>query len=177
MAQQALITSFYMNSNEKPYELADFQRSLTETVGKVTKIPGIVELMTRRAKFLKKLPDLLNVPPQISDINFSNRQKFATKSVGEFRVKVKVDNFPRRVRLMYRPQGSTEGFTELPMFDDGKNHDGEVGDKVFGTVVLPQGKFTAIEFYIIAESTGAATFEPANYINERRKVSLAELNK
>ena len=177
MALQTLITPYYSNTAEKPYELADFQRSLTETVGKTTKIPGIVELMSKRAKFLKKQSDLLNIPPQISNINFSNRQKFTTKSVGEFHVKAKVDNFPRHVRLMYRPAGSTETFTEQTMFDDGKNHDGEAGDKVFGTVVQPQGKFVAIEFYIIAENAGAATFEPANYITEYRKISLAELNK
>lgn len=177
LALQTLITSYYINSQEKPYDLADFQRSLAETVGKVTKIPGIVELMSKRAKYLKKHPDLLNIPPQISGINFSNRQKFTTKSVGEFHVKAKIDNFPRRVRLMYRPVGSTDTFTEQSMFDDGKNHDGEAGDKVFGTVVKPEGKFDAIEFYIIAENAGAAVFEPSNYINERRKISLAELNK
>ena len=176
-ALQTLIAPYYNNTAEKPYETADFQRSLTETVGKTTKIPGIVELMSKRAKFLKKQPDLLNIPPQISGINFSSRQKFTTKSVGDFHVKAKVDNFPRRVRLMYRPQGSTDAFVEQQMFDDGKSHDGEAGDKVFGTVVAPQGKFTAIEFYIIAENAGAATFEPANYINEYRKISLAELNK
>lgn len=176
-ALQALITAYYINSQEKPYELADFQRSLMETVGKVTKIPGIVELMSKRAKFLKRYPDLLNIPPIVSAINFTNRQKFTTKSVGDFHVKAKVDNFPRRVRLMYRPVGSLGNFIEQQMFDDGKNHDGEAGDKVFGTVVNPEGKFTAIEFYIIAENAGAISFEPTNYINERRKISLAELNK
>ncbi len=176
-ALQSLITAYYINSQEKPYELADFQRSLMETVGKVTKIPGIVELMSKRAKFLKRYPDLLNIPPQVSAINFTNRQKFTTKSVGDFHVKAKVDNFPRRVRLMYRPVGSLNNFIEQQMFDDGKSHDGEAGDKVFGTVVNPEGKFTAIEFYIIAENAGSISFEPTNYINERRKISLAELNK
>ncbi len=176
-AFQTLITPYYNNTAEKPYEMAEFQRSLLETVGKVTKIPGIVELMSKRAKFLKKHPDLLNIPPQVSDINFTNRQKYTTKSVGEFHIKAKVDNFPRRVRLMFRPQGSTEAFIEQQMFDDGKNHDGEAGDKYFGTVVKPEGKYDAIEFYIIAENAGAAVFVPSNYINERRKISLAELNK
>ena len=177
MALQTLITPYYTNSQEKPYDLADFQRSLTETVGKVTKIPGIVELMSKRTKFLKKFPDLLNIPPQVSGIGFSSRQKYTTKSVGDFHIKAKVDNFPRRVRLMYRPAGTSEVFVEQQMFDDGNNHDGEAGDKVFGTVVQPEGKFTAIEFYIIAENAGATVFEPSNYINERRKVSLVDLNK
>jgi spore coat protein CotH len=173
---QKLIAKAYDATAEKPYELADFQRSLNETVGKVTRIPGIVELMSKRAKFLKKYPDLLNVPPKVSDVNFSNRQKFVAKTVTEFRIKVKVDNFPRRVRVFYRAVGSTTAFTEVQLFDDGKNHDVEAGDKIFGVAINPKG-FDAIEYYIVAESAGGATFEPANYFNQLRKISLADLNK
>ena len=173
---QKLIAKAYDTTSEKPYETADFQRSLLETVGKVTKIPGIVELMSKRARFLKKYPDLLNVPPRVSDINFSNRQRFVTKTVTEFRIKAKVDNFPRRVRLFYRPAGTTVPFTEVQMLDDGKSHDAEAGDKIFGTAVVPNG-FDAMDYYILAESAGGATFEPSNYFNQLRKISLAELNK
>jgi spore coat protein CotH len=176
-ALQKLIVKSYDATAEKPYELADFQRSLLETVGKVTKIPGIVELMSKRAKFLKKYPDLLNVPPKVSDINFSNRQKFVAKTVSEFHIKAKIDNFPRRVRLFYRPVGTTVAFTELQMFDDGKSHDAEAGDKIFGIAINPRGNFDAIEYYILAESAGGATFEPATYYNQLRKISLTELNK
>ncbi len=174
---QKLIAKAYDASAEKPYETADFQRSLLETVGKVTKIPGIVELMSKRAKFLKKYPDLLNVPPKVSDINFSNRQKFVAKTVSEFHIKAKVDNFPRRVRLYYRPVGTNGAFTELQMLDDGKSHDVEAGDKIFGTAINPRGSFNAIEYYILAESAGGITFEPANYFSQLRKMSLTELNK
>ncbi len=173
---QRLVAKAYDATAEKPYEVADFQRSLLETVGKVTKIPGVVELMSKRAKFLKKYPDMLNVPPKVSDVNFSNRQKFVEKAVTEFRIKVKVDNFPRRVRLFYRPVGATATFTEVQMFDDGKSHDAIAGDKIFGTAVMPKG-FDAMEYYILAESAGGATFEPATYFNQLRKISLAELNK
>ncbi len=173
---QKLIAKAYDATSEKPYETADFQRSLLETVGKVTRIPGIVELMSKRAKFLKKYPDLLNVPPRVSDINFSNRQKFVAKTVTEFRIKAKVDNFPRRVRLFYRPVGTTTAFTEVQMMDDGKSHDAEAGDKIFGVAIVPKG-FEAIEYYILAESAGGVTFEPANYFSQLRKISLTELNK
>jgi hypothetical protein len=173
---QRLIAKAYEGTAEKPYEMADFQRSLLETVGKVTRIPGIVELMSKRAKFLKKYPDLLNVPPKISEVNFSNRQKFVAKTVTEFHIKAKVDNFPRRVRLFYRPVGTTTAFTEVQMLDDGKSHDAEAGDKIFGIAIQPKG-FNAIEYYILAESAGGATFEPAAYFNQLKKISLAELNK
>ena len=173
---QRLVAKAYDAASEKPYEVVDFQRSLLETVGKITKIPGVVELMSKRAKFLKKYPDMLNVPPKVSDVNFSNRQRFAAKTVTEFHIKVKVDNFPRRVRLFYRPVGITTAFTEVQMLDDGKSHDAEAGDKIFGTAVMPKG-FEAIEYYILAESAGGATFEPATYFNQLRKISLTELNK
>jgi CotH kinase protein len=174
-ALQSLITASYANMPEKPYSLADFQRSLNETVGNTTKIPGIFELMSRRAALIRKHPDMLTIPPQISDIQFSPRARFTAKTVTEFRIKTKVDNFPKMVRLMYRPVGSTENFRELRMLDDGASHDGAAGDKVFGAVVAPKG-FDAIEYYIVADNAGAATFEPANYMQERKKISLKELN-
>lgn len=171
-----LVTPHYEQDKTPPYPVADFKRSLTETVGNVTKIPGIIELMMARTKYLRKLPDMLVVPPVVTEVTFSNRKKFSNQSITDFRIKAKVDKFPRRVRLFYRPMGSTETFIEVSMFDDGKSHDGAVGDKIFGTVINPAGKFTAIEYFIIAENAGAATFYPSNYITEKAKVSLAELN-
>jgi CotH kinase protein len=174
---QRLMVLHYEQDKTPPYPMVDFKRSLTETVGNVTKIPGIVELMAQRAKFLKKYPDLLLLPPIVSEVTLSNRKKYSTQTVSEFRVKARVDKFPRRVRLFYRTCGSTDNFTEMAMLDDGKNHDGEAGDKTFGTVINPQGKFDCIEYYIIAENAGAASFYPVNYIAEKSKATLAELNK
>jgi CotH kinase protein len=174
---QKMITPYFEEDKLPPYQSAEFKRSLNETVGTVTKIPGIVELMTLRAKFLKKHPDMLVVQPEISDVSFSSRKKMSTQTITEFHVKAKVDRFPRRVRIFYRPVGFTGAFAEAQMFDDGNNHDLAAGDKIFGLAIKPQGKYDAIEYYILAENAGAATFEPANYVAERRKVTLAELNK
>jgi hypothetical protein len=176
-ALQKLITPYFEQDRLPPYQVAEFKRSLLETVGSVTKIPGIVELMSLRAKFLKKHPDMLIVPPQISEITVSNRRKNSTQTITEFHVKAKVDRFPRRVRIFYRPIGSVGAFTEAQMYDDGNNHDVIAGDKIFGLAIKPQGKYDAIEYYILAENAGAAVFEPGNYVAERRKVTLAELNK
>jgi CotH kinase protein len=174
---QRLIVLHYEQDKTPPYPLADFKRSLTETVGNVTKIPGIVELMTQRTRFLRKHPDMLSLPPIVSEVTLSNRKKYSNQTVSEFRVKAKVDKFPRRVRLYYRTCGSTENFTEMAMLDDGKNHDAEAGDKIFGAVINPLGKFDCIEYYIIAENAGAASFYPVNYMTERSKATLADLNK
>jgi spore coat protein CotH len=176
-AMQKMITPFFEQDKLPPYQSAEFKRSLNETVGTVTKIPGIVELMTLRAKYLKKHPDMLVVPPQISEITVSNRKKNSTQTITEFHVKVKVDRFPRRVRIFYRPVGSNSPFAEAQMYDDGNNHDAAAGDKIFGLAINPKGRYDAIEYYILAENAGAAVFEPANYVAERRKVTLAELNK
>ena len=176
-ALQKIINPYFEQDKIPPYPSADFKRSLTETVGAVTKIPGIVELMTLRAKFLKKYPDMLMVAPQISEITVSSRKKNTTQTITEFHIKAKVDRFPRRVRIFYRPVGYTGAFEEAQMFDDGKNHDVEAGDKIFGKAINPQGKYDAIEYYILAENAAAAIFEPANYVAERHKATLLELNK
>jgi hypothetical protein len=42
----------------KTYSLDDFQASLRTTIGKKSKIPGIIELMSRRSKYLKNHPEL-----------------------------------------------------------------------------------------------------------------------
>jgi CotH kinase protein len=174
---QRLMILHYEQDKTPPYPMADFKRSLTETVGNVTKIPGVVELMTQRTRFLRKHSDILTLPPIVSEVMLSNRKKYSKETVSEFRVKAKVDKFPRRVRLYYRACSSTESFTELAMLDDGKNHDAEAGDKIFGAVINPQGKFDCIEYYILAENAGATSFYPANYMTERGKATLAELNK
>ncbi len=174
---QGLIVLYYEQDKAPPYPMVDFKRSILETVGSVTKIPGIAELMTQRARFLKKLPDMLVVPPVVSDVNFTNRKKYSNQTVTEFHIKAKVDKFPRRVRLFYRPKESTGTFTEIQMLDDGKSHDVEAGDKIFGAVINPMGKYSGIEYYIIAENAGAAVFYPANYISEKAKMTIEELNK
>lgn len=174
---QRLIVLYYDQDKTPPYPMADFKRSLLETVGHVTKIPGVVEIMMPRAKFLKKHPDIFVIPPVVSEVTFSNRKKFSNQTVTEFRVKAKVDKFPRRVRLFYRPSGTTGTYTEVAMLDDGKSHDAEAGDKIFGAVINPMGKYSSIEYFIVAENAAAAAFYPTNYIAEKAKMTIEELNK
>ena len=69
-ALQKMITPYYEQDKTPPYQTVDFKRSLTETVGSVTKIPGIVELMMARTKYLRKHPDMLVVPPVVSEVTF-----------------------------------------------------------------------------------------------------------
>jgi CotH kinase protein len=175
-ALQTMIQSPFANDPNKTYQLSDFQRSLTTTVGERSKIPGIVELMSKRIKFLKKAPELNFISPAISDIRITNREKYSIKAITAFFIKAKVDKFPKAVRLYYRTN-SSEGFKMVSMQDDGKSHDGEQGDKIFGAVIDPNGKFEEIEYYIVAENGMGISYEPANYMFQTLKANLKELNK
>ncbi|MEN9611738.1 MAG: hypothetical protein RLZZ628_2552 [Bacteroidota bacterium] len=175
-ALQEMIQNPFSNDPNKTYPLSEFQRSLTTTVGERSKIPGIVELMSKRIKFLKKLPELNFISPAISDIRITNREKYSIKAITAFYIKAKVDKFPKAVRLYYRTN-SSEGFKMVGMQDDGKSHDGEQGDKIFGAVIDPNGKFEEIEYYIVAENGMGISYEPANYMFQTLKANLKELNK
>jgi CotH kinase protein len=175
-ALQAMIQTHFTNDPNKTYQLSDFQRSLTTTIGERSKIPGLVELMSKRIKFLKKTTELNFISPAISDVRITNREKYSNKSVTAFHIKAKVDKFPKSVRLYYRTHVS-EAFITVSMQDDGKNHDGEQGDKIFGAVIEPNGKFDEIEYYIIAENGMGVSYEPNNYMFQTLKASLKELNK
>jgi spore coat protein CotH len=173
---QRLIQVPFINDQNKPYTTDEFQRSMTTTIGQLTKIPGIVELMSKRVSFLRKHPEMLIVPPKVSEIQEVRREKYAAKTISEFTIKAKVDKFPKRVTLYYRVKGEN-GFNAVEMLDDGQSKDGTAGDKIFGTVINPMGKFDHIEYYIAAENTAAISFEPSNYMYELRKASLEDLNK
>jgi CotH kinase protein len=173
---QAMIQTYFTKDPNKTYTLSDFQRSLTTTVGERSKIPGIVELMSKRTKFLKTSPELNFISPAISDIRLTNREKYSYKRVDAFHIKAKVDKFPKIVRLYYRTHPS-EPFKTVFMHDDGKSHDGEQGDKIFGAVIEPNGAFEEIEYYIVAENGMGISYEPTNYMFKTLKASLIELNK
>lgn len=164
----------------KPYTMDEFKRNLTTTVGQQSKIPGIVELMAKRARFLKKHPEVgAVIPPTITEIRFSKRERFSAQMISEFRIKVTVDKFPKRVRVMWRPktEKGDGAFQLLELYDDGQHHDGNAGDKTFGNVINPAGKFSEIEYFVVAENAAAVTFEPTNYMFEFKKANLSDLNK
>ena len=173
---QELIKISFMNDQNKYYKDSDLAKSIDKTVGEHSKIPGLTELMTKRSKFLKKHWAYQPQASEVVEVKFVSREKFASENVAVFKVQAKVEKFPKRVKIMYRTNKDLP-FMEASMNDDGASNDGVAGDKIFGATIDPKGSFDAIEYYILAENAGAATFEPSNYIAERRKVTLAELNK
>ncbi len=172
---QRLIQVPMFNDQNKFYKSEEFQSSLTTTIGKRSKIPGIVELMSIRGRFLKKHPAIAVIPPKISEVKVKERKEFQSEAITSFRIQAKVEKLPKRVKLYYR-YNSTDEYKEVFMADDGKSHDKRAGDKVFGVLIEPDADQQALEYFIMTENAKAMSFDPPNYMFEPRRVSLMELN-
>ncbi len=171
---QTLIQGAFLDDKHQAYTYKDFKNSLTSTTGKRSKIPGIVELMAKRSKKLKKHPALRVIPPTIENIQLVKREKYANEKIKDFTIISKVDKLPKKVLLYYRYPES-ENFLVVDMKDDGQLLDEKAKDKHF-TATIPSNGHTSIEYYIVAENAATISFSPANYMFELHKVSLAELN-
>ena len=173
---QRLITVPFYEDKNKFYESSEFERSLTTTVGKRSKIPGIVELMRARASFLKKHPKLSVLPAEISAIAVQGREKLSKDLVKDFNITCMVDRYPKQVKIMYRFDKNTS-FKAAAMSDDGKSNDGKSGDKIYGVKISPPADVKKIEFYIVAQNPKSITFEPSNYMFNTIEADLETLNK
>lgn len=173
---QSQIRPDFVNDPNKAYEVTEFDKSLTETIGKKSKIPGIVELMSKRTAFLKTHPELSIFPPDIQNVRVETRQPLSSKRVENFHITAKVDKFPKRVVLHYRLDGKGE-FSQVSMLDDGKNDDGVVSNNIFGITIVPQNGEQTIEYYIMAENPGLISYSPAAYMWEKHSATLDDLNK
>lgn len=173
---QALIKAPYMEDRNRYYNADEYDRSLASTIGKRSKIPGIVQLMERRGKFLKSHELLSILPPAVKDIAVTGREPLSSKMVDEFKIQATVEQFPKQVTIFYRYAGDAD-FQQSPMQDDGTHFDGEANDGVFGVVLKPTGGETQVEYYIYAENAKSVSFSPANYMYKLHTSSLAELNK
>ncbi|MBI5916717.1 MAG: CotH kinase family protein [Bacteroidetes bacterium] len=173
---QMLIRPDVDKDPNKYYTIADFDASLLKTVGKKSKIPGLLELMAKRTLFLKTHPDLSVYPPDVMDVQVEGRKALSNKRVEQFHITAKVDKFPRRVELYYRLDGKGD-FSQVSMLDDGKNDDGTASNNIFGATIVPQNGEQAIEYYIVAENPGLVSYSPANYMWDKHKSTLEALNK
>jgi len=173
---QSKINNDLVRDLNTQYKNADFRKSLTTTIGKRSKIPGIVELMSKRAKYLKKHSEISIFPPVVEEIMVAEREKFSNETVKDFKISAKIEKRAKRVILYYRYKND-EPFKEVFMADDGKSNDGKAGDKVFGVTISPDDNQDKIEYFILAENIAAAGFSPANYMYEPYTSSLEELNK
>ena len=172
--QRVMNVAFIQDKN-KFYKSEDFEKSLTATVGKKSKIPGIGELMEARAKFLKKHPELAVLPVEITDLTVDGRKDMG-KPLEEFRISLLASRYPKTITIMYRYPGEVL-YRSAKMMDDGKNRDGAAGDGKYGLVIKPENGATEIEYYIVAENKGAINFSPSDYNFNLHKASLKDLNR
>ncbi len=173
---QDLIRKIWVEDPNKEYNLVDFSQSISATVGRRSRIPGIAELMKPRAEYLRQHQDLVVLPPAISNVTTLPREKYSPEQVTDFKIQAKVGQFARKVWLYYRFSDS-EPFRMMTMEDDGNNHDGEAGDEVFGAVVQPAAGARDIQFYIVAENARSMSYSPTRYMYEQYRANLDELNK
>ncbi len=173
---QAGIRKEVVADPNKYYTIADFDVSLAKTVGKKSKIPGLLELMTRRTAFLKTHPELSVFPPDVLEVQVEGRKPLSNQKVEQFHITAKVDKYPRRVELFYRLDGKGP-FSQVTMLDNGKYDDGTANNNVFGVTIVPQNGEQSIEYYILAENPGLVSYSPANYMWEKHKSTLEALNK
>jgi CotH protein len=173
---QSVIKNDLAKDVNKEYTDDEFQKSLTTTIGKRSKIPGIKELMSKRSKYLKKHPEVSVFPPTVEEVTVVGREKFSNEIVKDFKIMAKVEKRAKRVILYYRYDPG-ETYKEVFMADDGKSNDEEAGDKIFGVTISPSAGQEKIEYFILAENIAAVGFSPANYMYEPYTSSFEELNK
>ncbi|MCB0597191.1 MAG: CotH kinase family protein [Lewinellaceae bacterium] len=172
---QDLIRKDFEEDTNRYYSMEDFNASLTETIGKRSRIPGLKELMGPRTAYLKENALLSVVPPEVTDVSVSRRERFSSEKVTDFKIQARIDKFPKNVVLYYRFDHSAP-FSKAEMRDDGKHNDGEAEDNVFGAVVKPNNGSNTIEYYIFAENAKAVAFDPPRYMHEQHTASLEDLN-
>lgn len=175
-ALQTVINAALMADQNKQYSAEEFGKSLSSTIGKRSKIPGIVELMSKRSKFLKKHSEVSVFPPEISEVKVLGREKFSNVLVEDFTINAKVEKRAKRVVVFYR-FNSDDAYEHAFMSDDGNSKDGEMADKVFGVTIKAPADAGSIEYYILAENVGAVAFSPKDYMFAPFKAELEELNK
>ena len=173
---QSLIKPHLEEDQNKDYTIEEFEKSLNTTIGKRSKIPGIVELMSKRSKFLKKNAAVSVFPPVVKNVEVAKRAKFSNEMVNDFNILATVEKRAKRVVLYYRFD-PTKKYQKAFMSDDGKNNDGESGDKVFGVTVKPGEGQNAIEYFILSENAAAASFTPDDYMFNPYTSNLEDLNK
>lgn len=171
---QTLIQGAFLDDKHQVYTYNNFKNSLTSTTGKRSKIPGIVELMSKRSKKLKKHPVLRVIPPTIEEVKLLEREEYASEKMVDFTIISKVDKLPKKVLIYYR-YPDTDNFQVGVMKDDGKLMDKMAKDKKFTATIKGNGH-TSIEYYIVAENAAAINFSPANYMFKLHTANLMALN-
>lgn len=175
-ALQGMIRPIVAEDPNQYYTNEEFDHSLTDVIGDRSRIPGLVDFMTKRGNWLETQPVYTLLPPSIKEVGVDRRQRLASQRINDFRIHARVDDFPKNVYLYYR-FSSDQDFATMPMVDDGEHFDQKAGDGVFGAVVTPGPGQTAIEYYIMAENVKSVSYSPSRYPFARHEANLTEVNR
>ncbi len=173
---QALIRPYFEQDPNREYNMEEFDTSLTTTIGERSKIPGIVELMSKRSKFLKKHSGISVIPPEVESVVVTKRAKFSNEIIKDFNIVANAENRAKRLVVYYRFEPSQK-FEKAFMKDDGTQNDGTADDDIFGVTIVPKNGETTIEYFILSENAAAASFTPADYMYKPFMANLEELNR
>lgn len=173
---QELVKTSLINDPNKAYSSTDFERSLIATIGRTIQVPGIVELMNERVRFLKRHAALAVLPPTVAEVKARHRDRYAANAMDDFQINAKIGEFATRVTVYYR-YSPRESFKAAMMYDDGQHNDEKAGDSIYGISLKPAGAGNRIEYYIQAENVKAIAYSPERYMFERHAATLEEINK
>jgi CotH kinase protein len=172
---QAMINPALNEDKFRIYSADEFKSSLSNTIGKKSKIPGIAELMSKRTAYLKELPELTALPPAITDVSVQSRGKFENKAINAFRISAKADRFSRRMLLYYRFNDRSP-YQMMTMGEDAATSL-PPGVKAFVANVDAPGPDAILDYYLVAENAGTVAFAPLSYSSKPYKLKLSDLNK
>ena len=175
-ALQSFIGTARQEDGGQYYTAAEFGKSLGETIGKRSRIPGLIRFMDSRGSWLEGTEVYTLLPPEVSDVAVEGRERFSSTQIEEFRIHAKVDGYPKNVYLYYRLDGAPN-FQVLQMANDGAHYDGEANDAVYGAIVKPSAGEQSIEYYFMVENAKTVSYSPTKYNFERYATTLREVNK
>lgn len=175
-ALQSAIAEARGEDDGQYYTADEHGRSLSETIGNRSRIPGLVRFMDGRGSFLESTEVYTLLPPVVSDVAVESRERFSSTRMEEFRIHAQIEGFPKSVQLYYRFQDGVD-FQMVTMANDGEHYDGKANDAIFGAVVKPDSGQDRVEYYIMVENAKTVSYSPAHYNFDRYSTTLREINK
>lgn len=172
---QARIKGDIVKDVNKYYKTEEFDKSLMQTIGGKSKVPGLVQFMNERVIALRKMADVAILSPKIKNCDVKKRPEYSQDKITKFEFSVLSEKSAKQVWLYYNYSGDGN-YKKVQMLDDGQNGDEGEKDGVFGIAVEPDATGN-IYYYITSENTKAITFYPAQYSVKPGKANLEELNK
>jgi hypothetical protein len=161
---KSLIDSAVLADNNKFFSYSDLQNSLSSNIAVGSySVPGIQTLMSGRQSFLNSTAEFLSTAPVINSVTSVPATLHQSLTINANITDAGT------AQLHYRFV-QANGFSALPMFDDGNHNDGSAGDKLFGCTLVMKGN--ELQYYIYAENEQSGKFSPERAEKEFHTLNL-----